>query len=367
MILVCLLLLVSHVLSYEWMPSNGYGSPQMPAIRPVVSPGMAGTRGHLRGGEDYEEGTWDFNPNIPGVPPPAVSHKVIYEVPGTAAPQPSNFVAPRQPGMLLPQMTSTSPPATDSGRPSGAYEINFCDKFEFPDQLLATYGLQRIEHFIWNTSCSSTFYQCSIGQTFVLRCPSESQAFDSSITNCNFRNAVKVCPEFDPVLHCAIKDSCSEMEFACCSMPQQCLPISKRCDGHRDCADGDDENNCPSCSRYEFACVKTGRCIPAEKRCDGVPDDCNDGSNFDELGCNRDPMCVGKFMCHLSQQGPPCIEWADHCNGVRNCAMGEDELNCRHLDAKLISCENQQQSIPRQNWCDGTPHCNDGSDEKYCY
>ncbi|KIH64286.1 Low-density lipoprotein receptor domain class A [Ancylostoma duodenale] len=191
-------------------------------------------------------------------------------------------------------MTSTSAPAPDTGRPSGAYEINFCDK-------------------------------CSIGQTFVLRCPSESQAFDSSITNCNFRNAIKVCPEFDPVLHCA------------------------------------------SCSRYEFACVKTGRCIPAEKRCDGVPDDCNDGSNFDELGCNRDPMCIGKFMCHLSQQGPPCIEWADHCNGVRNCAMGEDELNCRHLDAKLISCENQQQAIPRQNWCDGTPHCNDRSDEKYCY
>ncbi len=90
------------------------------------------------------------------------------------------------------------------------YAINFCDRGEFPDdKLTSTYGLERIDYFIWNASCSDAFFQCSIGQTFQLKCPGQSQAFDKETVNCNFRNSVKVCPEYDHVMHCSKFGTCN--------------------------------------------------------------------------------------------------------------------------------------------------------------
>uniref|UniRef100_A0A914YBZ0 Uncharacterized protein n=1 Tax=Panagrolaimus superbus TaxID=310955 RepID=A0A914YBZ0_9BILA len=132
-----------------------------------------------------------------------------------------------------------------------------------------------------------------------------------------------------------IKETCTENQFACCAEPQQCIDLSRRCDGHPDCPNGEeDENNCPSCGKAEFACVKSGRCIPHEKRCDGVPDDCGDGSNLDEVGCSKNSTCWGKFVCDspttLQTLGhSECIDYIYHCDGQRHCPGGEDELNCR--------------------------------------
>lgn len=36
-------------------------------------------------------------------------------------------------------------------------------------------------------------------------------------------------------------------------------------------------------------------------------------------------------------------------------------------ETKYLLCENQKQSVTKQQWCDGTAHCADASDEKYCY
>uniref|UniRef100_A0A915DMQ4 Chitin-binding type-2 domain-containing protein n=1 Tax=Ditylenchus dipsaci TaxID=166011 RepID=A0A915DMQ4_9BILA len=224
---------------------------------------------------------------------------------------------------------------------------NYCDLHEYPQTRLDLDQLQRLDaHFIYNKSCSPQFFQCSVGQTFVLNCPGDDQAFDPAISSCNFKNSIRLCPEYDHVMHCSIREQCTPNQFACCALPQQCIDLQRRCDGHRDCADGEDENNCPSCARNEFACVKNGLCIPAKKRCDGRIDDCMDGSNLDEMGCSKNETCWGKFVCDsqatLSATGHSvCLDWAQHCDGHRDCAGGEDELNCKLMEAKYLLCENQ--------------------------
>ncbi|VDM40243.1 unnamed protein product [Toxocara canis] len=180
---------------------------------------------------------------------------------------------------------------------------------------------------------------------------------------------------FNSINHFAvIAERCSENEFACCALPQKCIPIRRRCDGHPDCADGGDENNCPSCGIAQFACVKSGRCIAASKRCDGIPDDCADGSNLDEIGCSKNSTCIGKFVCDsdLSKSimgEHNCIDYGLRCNGVRDCPNGEDEFSCdksKREETIHTMCENQKESVTVRQWCDANVDCSDGSDEKFC-
>uniref|UniRef100_A0A914DP20 Chitin-binding type-2 domain-containing protein n=1 Tax=Acrobeloides nanus TaxID=290746 RepID=A0A914DP20_9BILA len=299
---------------------------------------------------------------------PLVEHPEIMIEPPNLQPEQPNI----EQSYLL---TREYPPYAISTPPNvikESYEINYCDGKEFTPERLADYGLEKIDYFVYNKSCSKIFFQCAIGQTFILKCPSDDQAFDPSTVNCNFRNSIKFCPEYDHIMHCTIKETCTSNQFACCAHPQQCLDLQRRCDGNADCSDGEDENNCPSCARDEFACVKSGRCIPSSQRCDEHEDDCGDGSNLDETGCTKNTTCWGKFVCDsretLNLLGrSDCIDYERHCDGYKDCPGGEDEINCRLTDAKYLLCENQKQSVRKDQWCDGVDQCADGSDEKYCY
>lgn len=94
--------------------------------------------------------------------------------------------------------------------------------------------------------------------------------------------------------------TCLPNYFRCSS--GACVMGTWVCDGYRDCADGSDEEACPSlanstaastptqlgqCDRFEFECRQPKKCIPNWKRCDGHQD-CQDGQ--DEANCREYPL-----------------------------------------------------------------------------
>lgn len=67
-----------------------------------------------------------------------------------------------EPGTIPPPMPQTQAPE----KPDNSYAINYCDKREFPDDVLAQYGLERIDYFVYNTSCSHVFFQVIFWKLF---------------------------------------------------------------------------------------------------------------------------------------------------------------------------------------------------------
>lgn len=120
--------------------------------------------------------------------------------PAFPIPPPEPFETDIYSSPSYPRVAINTPPSTVVKE---AYEINYCDGREFSAEHLAEYGLERVEYFVYNKSCSKIFFQCAIGQSFLLKCPSDDQAFDPATVNCNFRHSIKLCPEYDHVMHCS--------------------------------------------------------------------------------------------------------------------------------------------------------------------
>lgn len=122
-----------------------------------------------------------------------------------------------------------------------------------------------------------------------------------------------------------------------------------------------------SCSFDEFKCKDASKCIPKEERCD-MNEQCQDAS--DETDCvhyNRTTSCkILQFQCTEGL----CIDMNALCDSFRDCAGGEDELNCGAFADNckikgLLRCTNGQ-CYDRDWRCDGAEDCTDGSDEYNC-
>ncbi|XP_067838428.1 low-density lipoprotein receptor-related protein 1-like [Heptranchias perlo] len=162
--------------------------------------------------------------------------------------------------------------------------------------------------------------------------------------------------------------SCRVNEISCGSGFFQCIPISWRCDGVKDCSNGGDEENCGNltCSPLKFTC-SSGRCISKTFICNGV-DDCGDGS--DEKGCAPSICDSHEFQCNSSECIP--LDWV--CDNHADCADQSDESpdRCGHKPSPPVTCLPSEflcdsgECIHNHWYCDGSSDCKDGSDEAKC-
>ncbi|CAB3398761.1 unnamed protein product [Caenorhabditis bovis] len=236
----------------------------------------------------------------------------------------------------------------------GPISPNYCNNSELLDEaglIRATLG-----QFL-GYDCSEEFYHCrwqSDGyRTYRKKCKPGLVYDVSGTQNCNYDYNVKSCG-----IRSGGPTQCNATDFHC-SLSEQCVPMSARCDGHYDCGLEEDEQNCPLCTAGEFACKVSEQCIPIDRRCNGLVE-CDDGT--DERDC--DVCGHGLFHCSKSNE---CIPMDERCDGRRQCPHGEDEMLCKKLDVdKKFMCQSRDYEIAFNQVCDGVPQCPDNSDEAYC-
>ncbi|XP_064086239.1 prolow-density lipoprotein receptor-related protein 1-like isoform X2 [Macrobrachium nipponense] len=138
-----------------------------------------------------------------------------------------------------------------------------------------------------------------------------------------------------------VKITCSDNKFYC-SKDNKCIALSWRCDGEKDCSDGQDERGCPkgTCSTQSFRCTSTDSCIPVYWQCDGEVD-CPNGE--DEDGCPTTIVETTTPSFSFSE----ILKKTSCFNGMFRCVLTEE-------------------CIPRDWVCDGSKDCKDNTDESFC-
>nr|CAD7447545.1 unnamed protein product [Timema bartmani] len=253
------------------------------------------------------------------------------------------------------------------------------------------------------------FSKCAAGQFQCVNGTSQEGAYCVGFSaKCD---SINDCSDGSDEIGCIV-DGCPG-NFQCSS--GQCLKRHLVCNGIVDCNDGTDESECETwkCLFDEYQCP-SGRCIPVLWQCDGKPD-CD--NHTDEFNCQRRvenhlgktthsspdrdsnlylPVLGGRAqhdwrVSQLRHRGSCgndeylcperwCIPMTWRCNGVPECANGEDEklcVVCRRAGFDFVvglcsDCSldqfkcNTGGCISQALVCDGVEHCPDFSDEWDC-
>ncbi|CAK6954675.1 low-density lipoprotein receptor-related protein 2-like isoform X3 [Scomber scombrus] len=166
-----------------------------------------------------------------------------------------------------------------------------------------------------------------------------------------------------------------------CPGSSVCISQNQLCDGHRDCPDAADENDCMvQCKNpADFLCRDRRKCIPGMEVCDGRAH-CPDGS--DEKQCDSADPTVPTSINMLSARSAPlkcrtgskqckdglnCVMYSHVCDGEEDCQDGSDEEGCAaECKADEFQCSHGNRCIPKAQVCDGQNDCQDQSDEMDC-
>ncbi len=197
-------------------------------------------------------------------------------------------------------------------------------------------------------------------------------------------NNKKPGPNFIP------SDTCHDWMFRCSN--NKCIPSWWKCDGVNDCGDSSDEQGCASaandptlttttikpkpitnkCEHNYFRC-DNGVCIPKRYVCDGHAD-CDNKEDEENCPGMRQPCTPNEFRCRSNGM---CLSMEKYCDNFKHCPDGSDEECSYKPNSTIIAnndCKNKpglffcdNTCFPLMKKCDGLLDCYDGSDEVECH